>query len=179
MEAVMMKRVIAGAIILGLGAVTFALAQQGSGQVAARSSLKDASPGPSADRPAVERAELHARVARLRAEVELLQLEHDLKKEVLSAGMKGRAEGLGGERALQVARDYMRIGAELVDKGAEFEAAMQEKGDEIWKAVTKAAGTTAPADLDHLKQDFVRLATELNRKKIELVELETRLDASM
>jgi hypothetical protein len=179
MEAVMMKRVIAGAIILGLGAVTFALAQQGSGQATARSPLKDTSPAPSPDKTAVERAELHARVARLRAEVELLQLEHDLKKEVLSAGMKERAEGLEENGTLAPARDYMRIGAELVGKGSDFEAAMQERGDEIWKAVTKAAGTTAPADLEHLKSDFVRIATELNRKKIELVELETRLDASM
>jgi hypothetical protein len=73
----------------------------------------------------------------------------------------------------------MRIGAEVVGKGSEFESAMQEKGDEIWQAVKKAAGTPTPADLERLKQDFLGVATELNRKKIELVALEVHLEGSM
>ena len=73
----------------------------------------------------------------------------------------------------------MRIGAELVGKGPEFEAAMQEKADEVWKAVNKAVGATAPAEVDRLKQEFLRIATELNRKKIELVALEIHLDESL
>ncbi len=175
----MKKRAIAGAIVLGLGIVTLALAQQGTGLGSSRpASAGDPMPG-SHYKPRDDRPELHARVARLRAEVEVLQLEHDLKKELLSIGLKERAEGLESKGSLQVARDYMRIGAELVGKGSEFESAMQERGDEIWKAVAKAAGTPSAAEIDHLKQDFLRLTTELNRKKIDLVELEIHLDASM
>jgi hypothetical protein len=175
----MKKRVIAGAIILGLGVVTLALAHQGTGPSAPRpASTGDSTPG-SPDKLRGDRSELHARVARLRAEVEMIQLEHDLKKELLSTGLKERAEGLESKGSLQVARDYMRIGAELVGKGSEFESAMQERGDEIWKAVAKAAGTPSPAEIDHLKQDFLRVATELNRKRIDLVELEIHLDTSM
>ncbi len=92
--------------------------------------------------------------------------------------MKDRADG-DGIPSQQVARDYMRIGAEVVGKGSEFESAMQEKGDEIWQAVKKAATATTPAELDRLKQDFLRVATELNRKKIELVGLEIHLEGSM
>lgn len=167
--------VIAGAIILGLGAVTFALARQDGGPPAPAGA-----PAPSSsDRPPVDRAELHARVAKLRAEVEMLQLEHDLARELLSAGLKDRA-GVGeASPSQQVARDYMRIGAEIVGKAAEFESAMQERGDEIWRAVNKAVAAPAPADLDRLRQDFLRVATELNRKKIDLVGLEIHLDGSM
>ncbi len=132
-----------------------------------------------AEKAVTDRGELHGRVARLRAEIEVLQLKHDLMKERLTTGLKETADAPDAGRSQQVARDYMRIGAELVGKGPEFESAMQEKGDEIWKAVAKAAGTSTPADLDHLKQDFLRVATELNRKKIELVGLEVHLEGSM
>jgi hypothetical protein len=179
MEAVMKKHVIAGAVILGLGAVTIALAQPGSGPAAPKPVSPSEPPPRSSDNPQPDRSELHAKVAQLRAEVELLQLQHDLAKERLSIGLKEQADGFGGIPSRQETREYMRIGAEVVGKGAEFEAAMQEKGDEIWQAVKKAAVATAPADLDRLKQDFLGAATELNRKKIELVELEVHLDGSM
>ena len=175
----MKRRVIAGTIILGLGAVTFALAQQVSQQPKAGPGSHYKPRDPAATTCPADRGELHGRVARLRAEIEVLQLEHDLVKERLSAALKDMADAPEGGRSQQVARDYMRIGAELVGKGPEFESAMQEKGDEIWKAVQKAAGTSSPADLDHLKQDFLRVATELNRKKIELVGLEVHLEGSM
>jgi hypothetical protein len=175
----MRNRVIAGTIVLGLGAVTFILAQRGIGPATARSAPADAPAPQSSDKPRTDRAELYAKVARLRAEVELLQLEHDLLKDRLSAGLKERAEGIEGGASRQVARDYMRIGAELVGKGPEFEAAMQDKGDEVWKAVNKAVAASAPAELDRRKQEFLRTATELNRKKIDLVALEIQLDESM
>lgn len=179
--------VIAGAIILGLGAVTFALARQDG-----RPAAPAGAPAPqSSDKPPGDRAELHARVAKLRAEIEVLQLEHDLAREQLAAGLTagplpppttglmGRSDSAGASTPQQIARDYMRIGAELVGKGPEFEAAMQEKGDEIWQAVNKAVPATTPADIGRIKQDFLRIATELNRKKIELVELEIHLEGSM
>jgi hypothetical protein len=174
----MKRRVIAGAIILGLGAVTFALAQQMSQQPKAGGSHYKPRDPAATGFPA-DRGELHRRVARLRAEIEVLQLEHDLMKERLTPFLKETADAPDAGRSRQVARDWMRIGAELVGKGPEFESAMQEKGDEIWKAVAKAAGNPSPAEIDQLKQDFLRITTELNRRKIDLVELEVHLDASM
>jgi hypothetical protein len=177
-EAFMKKQVIGGAIILGLGVVTLALGQLEAGPSTLRPASADTPAPQSPDKSLADRSELHARVARLRAEVEVLQLEHDLAKQRLAGGLQERADG-DGKPSQRVARDYMRIGAEVVGKGPEFEAAMQEKGDEIWKAVMKAAGTPSPAEVDRLKQDFLRVTTELNRKKIDLVGLEVRLEGSM
>ncbi len=92
------KWVYAGAIILGLGTVALALAQRGTGPT---------TPGPAPTGPPAlrstggaptDRAELYARIARLRAEVELLQLERDRIGDRVSAGLKGRVEGLEGTR---------------------------------------------------------------------------------
>jgi hypothetical protein len=179
MEAVMKKQVIAGAIILGLGAVTIALAQPGNRLPTPPPAAEKELPTRSSDDPRTDQSELHEKVARLRAEVELLQLQHDVAKERLSIGLKEQAEGIDAGPTQQMAREYMRIGAEVVGKGSDFESAMQEKGDEIWQEVKKAAATTTPAELDHLKRDFLGVATQLNRKKIELVELEVHLEGSM
>jgi hypothetical protein len=175
----MKKRVYAGAIVLGLGTVTIALAQRGTGPTIPPSAAADAPAPRTPDKPRSNRAELYAKIARLRAEVELLQLEHDRLRDRVSADMKERVEGLDGGASLQIARDYMRIGAELVGKGPEFEAALQDKGEEVWKAVNKAVAASAPAEFVRWKQEFVRVATDLNRKKIDLVALEIRLDESM
>jgi hypothetical protein len=173
----MKRQVIAGAALLGLCAVALALGQPATPRPAPANAPAPAAQAPG--RPKADQADLFARVARLRAEVEILQIEHDLTRDRFSAGWKERAEGVAGGASQKVARDYMRIGAELVGKGNEFEAAMQEKGDEVWKAVNKAVAATAPAEVDRLKQDLLRIATELNRKKIDLVALEIRLDESM
>jgi hypothetical protein len=158
----MKRQVIVGAIILGLGAVTIALAQPASTPVAPRPASPDETTPRSSDDPRPDRSELHAKVARLRAEVELLQLQHDLAKERLSISLKELAAGFGGIPSQQETRDYM-----------------QEKGDEIWQAVKKAAAASTPADVERLEQDFLRVATDLNRKKIELVRLEVHLEGSM
>ena len=111
----MKTRVIAGAIILGLGVVTFVLAQQVTGQAPLRPGPADAPAPRSSDKPRDDRSELHAAVARLRAEVELLQLEHDLARDRLSALMKQQVEeGIEGGLAQYLARDSMKMGAELV-----------------------------------------------------------------
>ena len=161
----MKTRVIAGAIILGLGVVTFALAQQVTGQAPRRPSPADAPAARSSDKPRDDRSELHAAVARVRAEVELLQLEHDLARDRLSAVMKQRVEeGIEGGLAQYLVRDPMKMGAELVGRGSEFESATQQKSGEIQQAVNKSVAAWAPADIDRLKRDFLRAATELNRK---------------
>jgi hypothetical protein len=176
----MKTRVIAVASILGLGVVTFALAQQVAGQAPRRTAPADATAPRSSDKPRDDRSELHAAVARLRAEVELLQLEHDLARDRLSAVMKQQVEeGIESDLAQYLVRDSMKMGAELVGRGSEFEAATQQKGGEIQQAVNKAVAAWAPADIDRLKRDFLRVATELNRKKIDLVSLEIHLEGSM
>jgi hypothetical protein len=175
----MKTRIIAGAIVLGLGAVTFALARQEAGKPVLQPSPAGALATRPSERPAIDPSELHAAVAQLRAEVEVLQLEHDLARERLSIGLRERAAGVAPGTSQQSARGYMRIGAEVVGKGSDFEAAMQEKGDEIWREVTKSVAPLSQAEIDHLKQDFLRVTTELNRKKIDLIGLETRLEGSM
>jgi hypothetical protein len=89
------------------------------------------------------------------------------------------AETIESGLAQYLVRDSMKMGADLVGKGSEFEAVLQEKRDEIQQAVNKAVAAWAPADIASLKKDFLRVATELNRKKIDLVVHEVRLDASM
>jgi hypothetical protein len=175
----MKTQVIAGAIILGLGAVTLALGQSGATPASARPGPADAPASRSSDRPREDRSELYAAVARLRAEVEVLQLEHDLARARLSSALKDHAEEVESGASQRSAREFMRIGAELVGKGSEFEAALQDKGDQIWRAVHNAVAGPTPAELERLRQDFLRVATDLNRKKIDLVALEVRLDGSM
>ena len=45
--------------------------------------------------------------------------------------------------------------------------------------MNKAVAAWAPADIDRPKRDFLHVATELNRKKIDLVSLEIHLEGSM
>jgi hypothetical protein len=73
----MRRRIISAALALGLGAVTFALAQQGTERPKPRPSGFAPAPDQTRDSLKADRAKRQARVARLRAEVELLQLEHD------------------------------------------------------------------------------------------------------
>ncbi len=60
----MKKQVIAGAIILGLGAVTIALAQPGTGPATPRPASANESTPRSADNSQSDRSELHGKVAR-------------------------------------------------------------------------------------------------------------------
>jgi hypothetical protein len=174
-----MRRVIISAVlILGLGgAVTFALAQP---KTRSRPQPPPALPAPDhgcASREA-DKAELHSRVARLRAEVELLQLEHDALKASLSDRLKHvikvDADTIGEIDDDKIAAHFMRAGAEKVGKAAEFDTAIQEDLAALEKATQKAR--EIPTELHRKKEEFLRLATELNGKRFELIELEKRLD---
>jgi hypothetical protein len=173
-----MRRVIISAVlILGLGAVTFALAQPND---RSRSEPSPALPAPDHGRASREadKAELHSRVARLRAEVELLQLEHDALKATLSDRLKHvikvDADTVGEIDDDKIAAYFMRAGAEKVGKAAEFDKAIQEDLAALEKATQKAR--EVPTELNRKKDVFLRLATELNAKRFELIELEKRLD---
>ena len=177
----MKRRMITVAVVFGLGAVTFALAQPGTGS----SKIPASRPIPPADRACenVETApdDLHARVASLRAEVELLQLEHDASKILLSERLKSvvvaNADTIGEIDEFKIVTYYMRLGAEKVGKAADFDAKIRDDRAAMEKAIEKAR--EIPTELKRKKDEFLRLSIGLNRKKIELVELETKLEGSM
>jgi hypothetical protein len=137
--------------------------------------------GPTRDGVKADPARLHARVARLRAEVELLQLEHDAIKASFSDLWKGVSkvdaellERAGGD---EIVAHYARLGAEMVGKAAEFDQVIQKNRAAIDKAIEQPRAI--PTVLQRRKEEFLRLTTELNQRKIELVELETQLESSM
>jgi hypothetical protein len=181
METVMRRRIILAALVLGLVAVTLALAQQVIEPPKAQPSRAAFAPNPNPESSKAGKAELHSRVAGLRAAVELLQIEHDAIKASLCDRLKGagkaNVEVTLESEAFKVAEDYMRVGAEMVGKAAEFDKAIQEDRAAIEKALAKVR--EIPTEINHWKDEFLRLSTELNQKKIELVELETRLEGSM
>ena len=73
----MRMRIISAAVVLGLGLVGIALAQQGKEQTKPQ---------------AIDRAKLRAQVATLRAEVEVLALEHDVDFNLLKQFMENVKE---------------------------------------------------------------------------------------
>ncbi len=181
----MKRHFITAAAVLGLGAVTIAVAQPGPDRSQPPSS-RTIPPGDQAcDGGQADRASLHARVAKLRAEVELLQLQHDAIKATLSDRLQGvekaNAEITGDLDQTQVAASYMRMGAESVGKAAEFDQKAQADRAELQKELENATAKASEnrTSLNTKKEEFVRLTTDLNRKKIELVELEVKLDGSM
>jgi hypothetical protein len=177
----MKRRIVAAAVVLGLGAVTFALAQPRTDTSKARSTRTVPPPDQACESGQTDRTKLHARVAKLRAELELLQLEHDAARALLSDRLKhvviADAETIGEIDEFKIVSHYMRMGAEKVGKAAEFDKAIQNDRAEMEKAIEK--GREIPTELDRKKAAFLRLSVELNEKKIELVELETKLEGSM
>ncbi len=177
----MKRSIIAAAVVLGLGAVTFALAQPGTDTSKEQSNRTVPPPDQACEGAETDRAKLHARVAKLRAEVELLQLEHDATKALLADRLKSvlvaNAETIGESDEFKIVSYYMRMGAETVGKAAEFDKVNQEDRAAMEKAIEKAR--EIPTELNRKKEAFLRLSIELNQKKIELVELETHLEGTM
>lgn len=154
----MRKRILALGVVVGLGAVTIALAQQS---------------GPSQQVPAGRDA-LRAQVAKLRAEVELLQLEHDADVGILKpltvdmrsigAMEEGRPHIL---RELQAFRTKAGAGEDVGSDEGELNKEMD---------VNKATADAIRPIYERLRKAFLRETAELNQKKLELVELERKLD---
>jgi hypothetical protein len=177
----MKRQIITATAVLGLGAVTFALAQTGTGMSNPQSPRSAVLPDQVCEGGKTDQTELHERVARLRAEVELLQLEHDATRALLADRLKSvvvaDAETIGELDELKIVSYYMRMGAEKVGKAAEFDKAIAGDRAAMEKAIEKAR--EIPTELARKKVAFFRLSIEFNRKKIELVELETKLEGSM
>ena len=174
----MRMRIIAAVTVVGLGIVGITLAQQ-SGE----DSRKD-------------KSKLRAQVARLRAEVEVLQLEHDADSDILKKLMTD----VRNVDCIEAVKGPIKEQMEALLKGPMKEQTEILKGqNEALKAPTNAQlpdllGASIPVQeelnkmftvdeamvkvgrplLERLKKEFVQKATEMNEKRLELAEVEKR-----
>jgi hypothetical protein len=178
----MRMRIISAAVVMGLGLVGITLAQQTGKPTKDQTSAK---------------ANLRAQVAKLRAEVELLQLEHevdrdslkelmvDLKRvDTLEAGkgpMKAEMEAfLKGPMKQQVeALKNQLESLKTIQKNAgipDAAAAVPDPEKEInnMLGADEAAARVARPVVERLKKEFTQKATRLNEKRLELAEVEKR-----
>jgi hypothetical protein len=166
-------RVVLAGVVLGLAVVTLTLAQQQTSDAPRQDKRKPngtAQPGVGAV------AALRTQVAQLRAEVELLELEHEADKALLFDLLKE----LGRVDSPAQARDELnKVTIALANTGY-LDEITKKSGDE--KAMRsrlekdlKDLVETHRADSNRMKKAFVLQATELNEKKFALAELEKQL----
>jgi hypothetical protein len=193
----MRMRPIAAAVVLGLGIVGIALAQQANQQ-----------PG----QPAATRAKLRSRIVKLRAELDLLQLEHDTDRADLLDDMRTQRQKdnlltLDSLETLATAREPMKMPKSEADWeaiGKRVESGDQDamqllavyeraasvlqasgkvlKEEETLKAAEAAAkeflekkaklGESLRSRVDRNKQDYARQAASLAEKRLDLEDLE-------
>jgi hypothetical protein len=167
----MRMRIISAAVVLGLGLVGIALAQQaGEGR-------RD------------DKAKLRVQVAKLRAEVEIRQLEHDADADILKKLMVD----MKNVECMEASKGPMKEQAEALLKGplkGEMEALkgaanglllpppgplpdLREEFNKMFSADEAVAKAARPL-LERLKKEFVQKSAELNEKRLELAEVETR-----
>lgn len=164
----MRLRIISAAVVIGLGVVGIALAQQG-----------DKQPN---ERP-INKANLRAQVAKLRAEVDIRQLEHDADSEFLKKMMIEMKDHESMEAAKGPAKEQMEAvlrrqmgaadnagGVPPAAAGAAFPMLAHEF-DKMADADEAVAKVARPI-LDRFKKEFVQHATALHEKRLELVDLE-------
>jgi hypothetical protein len=141
--------------LLGLGAVAVSRGQQaeptGEAKVSPRKALRD-------------------QVVKLRAEVDLRQLEFDVVRSCLFDEMKNSQRGSTDKRP-QSLQEGVSLAAIMGNKEAEEalrngEAAVEKLSDQ-WSDEQRS-------QLDRKKRDFARLAAEFNEKKLDLEEAEIR-----
>jgi hypothetical protein len=170
----MRMRIISAVVVAGLGIVGIALAQQADDQP------KD---------QAGERAILRAQVAKLRAEVELQQLEHEVDVDILRklmtdmrnldaiAALKGPLEAeLKSFKDTQTRKllDILPAGLaslEEIKKSLHDDARAQTQVDEVTAKLARPF-------LERLKKEFVLKATTVNEKRLELGEADKRYKES-
>jgi hypothetical protein len=158
----MRKRIISAAVVLGLGMVGIALAQQAGQQPKDHVS---------------EREKLRAQVAKLRAEVELLDLEHQADKAVVVSVLKEERDSESESGRVDKAREAVSEATMMAASLGKLEEFKKEFGDEKAMQASaekelkeKAESNRAEGQLK--KQVFVRRATELAEKRLELAEVE-------
>ena len=158
------------AALLALGFATITAARQGA-EVAR----------PQA--PADSKAALRPRLARLRAEVELMQLEHEGDVAVMKDLIKGlkfsEAMGAAGDQAPLI--EELRKQAEVLQPpkfvlpgGIDINQAVENQG-KAQALVDQASVKMARAIYEASKKGFIERTAALNEKQLELLDLEQRM----
>lgn len=170
----MKMRAILPMAVLSVGLATMTLAKPQTGVQPAQ--------------PVSARLKLRPELARLRAEIELLEIEHEAKRSHLLESLKevGKIASNSGQSALVDVAILEQLKA-LAMSGAEDSLAKLQKlqtpeGEtsmrkEIEKGVKDEVKGTL-ADIDRLKRDFVKRTTELNMRRLDLAEVEKRYSAA-
>jgi hypothetical protein len=162
----MRTRIISTTVVLALGLLGVTVAQQGD-----------------REEPRTEREEQRSQVAKLRAEVELLELEHKVNAGILTKLMTDirnwdSMEAVKGPMQEQLKALKQRVPApptvfpQLFPGNAGGEVVDQQS------LVDEAAIKVARPVLNRMRKDFLQEATQLNEKRLRLAEAEKRYNAA-
>ena len=150
----MKPQILSATVVIGLGLVGIALAQQ-----APDGAARDA------------RARRRGQIARLQARVELLEMEHKVDADLLEKLMSD-VKNMDG---LEAMKDQLPgiIGALGQVLGQKVDAGAVEKEFPLDSATIKAVRPL----LERKKEEFLRQSEELHEKRLELADLEKERDA--
>lgn len=162
----MRMRIISTTVVLGLGLLGVTLAQQGD-----------------REEPRTGREELGAQVAKLRAEVELLELEHQVNAGILTKLMTDvrnwdSMEAVKGPMQEQLKALKQQVPAPPTVFPQLFPG--NADGEEVLKLslVDEAAIKVVRPLLDRMRKEFLQEATQLNEKRLRLSEAGMRNNAA-
>jgi hypothetical protein len=155
-------RIIAATVVLGLGLLGITLAQQGD-----------------REEPRTDREEQRSQLAQLRAEVELLDLEHQVNAEILKKVMTDIRNWDWLEAAKGPLKEQMKaLVPQAPAPAAELPQLFAGKagGEDIEKMFLLDEVTIKSVRplLDRMRKEFVQEATALNEKRLRLAEAEKR-----
>jgi hypothetical protein len=171
----MRTRIAMAAFLLALGFASITAARQGAD-------------GARPQVPADSKAALRPKLARLRAEVELLQIEHEVEVAILKDLIKD-LKGLEMLKNAENSREGAILVGELRKQGEGLQPVFpalpagfaeqfkkQAEGREKAKAlVDEATLRFARIAYDDLKKGFIERSTALNERQLELLDLEQRM----
>jgi hypothetical protein len=153
----MRTRIMTAVVVLGLGIVGIALAQQ---------------PGAEPKPQAADKAALHAQAVKLRVEIELLQLDHDADRESLLNWMKGERMGPGGLAGMAIETMLGMMGnaeaTKTIEEGKKLIAMAKEKGEDDKALTRRVLAEAVKKQIDPMKQNYAKLAAELAEKRLQL-----------
>jgi hypothetical protein len=160
----MRMRVISVAVVLGLGIVGIALAQQAGQQPKDQTN---------------ERMRLRDQVVKLRVEIELLELEHDAAKAEFLEIKKGirELESEGAQKQLgemALAQMMLTGGDQALGKLAKEGAKGEKEIQDFIESTLKEQIVKAKAERDSKRKDYASQAAVLAEKRLELAEVEKR-----
>ncbi|MDR3622401.1 MAG: hypothetical protein P4L85_23830 [Paludisphaera borealis] len=174
-------RILSAAACLSLVLLGAGLAQQvGPGPVTKTEDRPNADP-PSSDparKPtpddAPQLASLRSQLVRLRAEVELLELEHEADVDHL----KAIATDVRNSNDLEKLKSIMSSFVPEFEKlnGSKIAPSVLKEQD-AENLVNSSAARILREEYDKMKKEFLRTTAELNEKKLQLIDLEKRFRA--